>query len=192
MADDQKGHQLVQSERPKHIRLHKCQIVALLETHISGDRAEENSLDIEIEIIFSHGQFITMWITQGCEVHRILTTLGATVQNLWLLLGDFNDTVSLRKRNNGEIEMLRHYEDENWVTDPEQVSNMDGSHLFSLLCVLFRLMRYKMLDYLDQRMTREERIWNEKSISLLGRLSRSRERRVGLAFQLCGPSMQPT
>ncbi|KAJ8440940.1 hypothetical protein Cgig2_020482 [Carnegiea gigantea] len=67
-------------------RIHKPQLVALLKTHISEERADDqssrvsggiwilwDSQDIDIETIQSQEQFITLWVTNGRQMCWLFT-----------------------------------------------------------------------------------------------------------------------
>ena len=136
----------------EHNHLHKPSIVALLETRISGFRAQSictksgfrnsfrveargfqggiwvlwNADEIDIAVLNSHEQFVTVEIKSQGQVDWLLTFIYASpqpqtrevlwqelqhraseYQRPWLLAGDFNETASLEERNHGGADMWR-------------------------------------------------------------------------------------
>ena len=138
----------------EHIRVHKPRLIALVETRISGARAQAictrigfnkslrveaqgfqggiwvlwNPEEIQVDPITLHDQYVTVeirynhhtsWLisfvyasphTQRREVlwHE-LSSFAAECHRLWrLLVGDFNDTISLEERNHVGSDTLRH------------------------------------------------------------------------------------
>lgn len=98
------GNKYYMREFKEHIRSHKPQLVALLETHISGDKADRvcrrsgfdrwhhgepcgfrggiwilwDSQEIDIEIVQSEMQFITMWVTYRRQTRWLFTIFYAS------------------------------------------------------------------------------------------------------------------
>ncbi|KAJ8431324.1 hypothetical protein Cgig2_013540 [Carnegiea gigantea] len=115
----------------EHIRVHRPTILALLETHIAGARAQTVAIkrkpeEVDVTIVQHHDQYITMQVQQGHYATWFLTVIYASPRitqrdtlwgNLhhfaskctypWLLAGDFNETTSLDERNHGGPDMLR-------------------------------------------------------------------------------------
>ena len=130
----------------EHIRTHNPSIMALVETRISGTRAQVicnktgfrkwfrveaqgfqggiwvfwQEEEIDLEVINSHEQFVTVGIrTQGrlgwfvtfvyasphSHIREVLWqqlhSFAVDYRKPWLLAGDFNETVSLEERNHG-------------------------------------------------------------------------------------------
>ena len=139
----------------EHIHMHRPSIMALVETRISGPKARSvcdsigfsrnirveahgfqggiwvlwHEDEVDIEVICTHEQFVTVGIKSHGQVSWILTVIYASPhtqmrdilwQDLqrfavdcgkpWLLAGDFNETVSLKERNHGGPYMRRRYD----------------------------------------------------------------------------------
>jgi len=146
------GSKQFQNVLQEHIRRHRPSIMALVETRISGSKAQAicNSTgfrrnfrveaqgfqggiwvlwheeDIEIVIVQSHDQFVTVGVKSQNSISWYLTFVYASPhtqrreilwQELhqvatdcrlpWLLAGDFNETTSLDERNHGGPDMRR-------------------------------------------------------------------------------------
>jgi len=145
----------------EHIRQHRPHIVALVETRISGTRAQAvstkigfrncfcveaqgfqggiwvfwNEDEIEVEVLTSHAQFVTVelkypgylgWVltcvyaspqAQTREaLWQILQTQAEGMRKPWLLAGDFNETKNIEERNHGGADIERRCRRfQNWI-----------------------------------------------------------------------------
>ncbi|KAJ8443567.1 hypothetical protein Cgig2_020654 [Carnegiea gigantea] len=122
----------------EHIRMHKPQIIALLETHVSGPAVDEvcrnigyqgifwveacghqggiwllwDKEKIDLILINSHTQFVTMELSH----------LAYRTNQPWMLAGDFNETKSLEERDHGGCEMDRRCQNfNNWIENNELI-----------------------------------------------------------------------
>jgi len=152
----------------EHINKHRPHIIALIETRISGVRAQItcdkisyrncfrveaqglqggiwvlwNADELEVKVLNSQTQCVTVEITSPGRLSWLLTcvyasphpqiretlwqrleSFAATFHKPWLLVGDFNETISLDERNHRGPEMQRrcrrfkHWIDNNGLVD---------------------------------------------------------------------------
>ncbi|KAJ8436976.1 hypothetical protein Cgig2_012263 [Carnegiea gigantea] len=207
-------------------------ILALLETHLSGRRAYEvctqtgfhqwyrveargfsggiwvlwNPHEIGLRVLLAHDQFITMEVHKGSARPWLYTVVYASphahlreelwcrlqqaaqgTQDLWLLAGDFNETINLEERNHGGPDegAVRHLAQSASDHSPLLI-NSRGFSTIPLAAKPFRfqdLGKYLGVPTINGKVTKEtfrevvQRVdkrlsgWKTKCLSLAGRLT---------------------